>query len=228
MRKILFGLIIFLTASTSYGQLKLKYGSYLTMTEDSVRAGDSLHVHYNIVNISTDSSRLQAAITTIVTTDKTNFGDSTPASNPQPVDIGPGDSVEIAASFIVTDTTFKRGQECIVVIWPTGGGTESLIAERQIPKKLFVKYHLSIKPVSNDLNRVSFYPNPFRDQATIKLTSSRSHIDHVSIVNMQGQEMPAPVLRNGQMDLGYLQGGLYLLKVHFSDGAVSVFRISKR
>jgi hypothetical protein len=206
----------------------IKYGSHTYINRDSVRAGDSLRVDYNIVNVSTDNSRLTGTITTIVTTNKTDFGDSTPASNPQFVDVGPGDSVYISASVFVNDTTFKKGEECIVVIWPTGGGTESLIGKRQIPKKLFVNYGLSINPVSNNLSRVSFYPNPFRGEATIKLTSNRFLIDNVSIVNMQGQAMPVPVLRNGQMDLSYLQGGLYMLKVRFSDGAVSVFRVLKQ
>jgi hypothetical protein len=231
MKKLLLLFFVICSAKASYGQLVLRYGGNgPVLSTDKVRMGDTFSVQYYIVNASSDSSVFKAAtIWTFISTPKDSsvLCDTSTGLKFVPT-LNKGDSAPVIAVFRATTQFFDVDQSAVIVVWPTGGGTENQINKRQIAKTLYIDHPISIEPVSNDLNRVSFYPNPFRDQATIKLTSNRSHIDNVTIVNMQGQEMLAPVLRNGQMDLSYLQGGLYLMKVHFSNGAVSVFRISKR
>lgn len=228
MRKILLGLFILLVSSTCYGQLKLRYGGQPTIQENSVRRDDTLHVSYWLVNISSDSSKLNANISTRLTTNKTQDSSSTGPIQDTFVFVIKGDSVQINAQFKVTDTIFKKGEDCIVVIWPTGDGTENLIGKKAIDKKLFVNYALSVQPSKNDLNRVSIYPNPLRSTATIKLSSPQVKIQHVYVTNLQGETISSPVVQNGQIDLGYLKEGLYLLQIQFTDGSRSVYRITKQ
>jgi hypothetical protein len=231
MRKILPGFFLLFSSLTCSAQLVLEYGKTGPFIDkDTFHIGDTFTVSYWLVNKSKDTSiHLNATITTYMTTNKVSTKDSAATLDPQSVNIqGGGDSELVVAPFLATDVFFNDNEPAIVVVWPTGGGTENVIRTRKtVPDMLFIEKGSHITESRYNANHVRIYPQPARHGLKVELSGTLV-LSELSLTDVQGRRLPNPVLMNGYMDLGYLRSGLFILQLYFQDGSISTFRIIKQ
>ena len=74
---------------------------------------------------------------------------------------------------------------------------------------------------------INIFPNPVKDKFIINTTGSDLEIESLSLINVAGFEQEIDQIGN-QINISHLAGGIYLLKLEFSDGSTAIKKIVKR
>jgi hypothetical protein len=210
-----------------YAQPSLEFGRQAPVIDrDTIHIGDTFKVSYWLINRNPDSTTLYTdSVKTYIKTNKSAPGDSLRTLDPQSAFIPINDSQKITAPFIATTQYFKEGEPAIVVVWPTGTGTEN-VTKKTVPKTPYVQPAIIIES-NGILSHVRIYPTPVQQNLKLEI-SGPLILSGLYLTDMQGRNLPQPPLINEYLDLSGLNSGMFILRLSFRDGSVATFRIVKQ
>lgn len=112
---------------------------------------------------------------------------------------------------------FMSGQTGLPYHTPgSGAWFQSTTGASPHPEGAICVFDISLSPlpaeeITENTNTIAIYPNPFNRQIAINHAPEQPL--QVSVYDMQGRPVLAPAIYGKPLDLGYLEGGTYLLRV---------------
>jgi len=136
------------------------------------------------------------------------------------------DSNVIFAEIPITDTSLHLTNNSIIIIWPTGAGFTSSIAESGDSTHIFVSYS-GIDPNAAVANYLKFYPQPATNTINIFYNNPSVSIKCMELIDISGEKVNNYSFDEKSINISQISAGVYFLQVMFSDGETGTYKIIK-